>query len=49
MLSEQILETEPNEQQLYGYLYPISQTIQDEQDMLGTAREPETNFGFVHS
>ena len=30
-------------QQLYGHLPPISQIIQDEQDMLGTAGEAMIN------
>ena len=29
----------PTKQQLYGHLPPISQTIPDKQNMLGTARE----------
>ena len=31
-------------QQLYGHLYPISQTIQDEQDMQYTAQEARTDL-----
>ena len=33
----------PTKQQLYGHLFPISKTIQDEQDMVGTAVVTSTN------
>ena len=40
---EQILEATPTKQQMYGYLPPILQTIQDEQVLLCTASEVRTN------
>ena len=38
----------PWKQKLYFHLIPISQTIQDEQDTLGTATETTFSIGFLH-